>query len=72
MAEEIEHRGPAPLADDEIAALRALLKERGETRVCAEAQVSRPTLTRGMAGLPVQRGSRALLRSYIRGGRHAA
>lgn len=51
-----------PLAPDQIDALRLLVSKIGESRTLALLGVSRATLPRALAGLPVHRGTSTLIR----------
>lgn len=51
----------APLAPEKIDALRLLVARIGEPRTVELMGVSRMTLPRALAGLPVQRGTAALI-----------
>ncbi|TKC98601.1 hypothetical protein [Polyangium fumosum] len=62
----MEHAGKGiALSVDELRALRRLIEKMGERAVVAELNVSRQALGRTLAGLPVRRGTLALVRAGL-------
>jgi len=51
---------------DTIRKLRALVEKLGEVATAKKLQITRQTLARVLAGLPVQSGTRALLREKLK------
>jgi hypothetical protein len=50
-----------PTTADRRSQLTALVRERGEVGAAIALHISRQTLARAIAGLPIQRGSHALI-----------
>jgi hypothetical protein len=56
----------AALPDEQRQRLRALVNERGESRVVNELEIPRATLSRILADLPVRPGTRLMVEARLR------
>ena len=54
-----------PLPERERQAIRRLVAERGERQACVDLQVAAATLARAIAGMPLARGTLALMRERM-------